>query len=128
MARCPFCHSEINYLYVDVIESVYKAELVNGKIETTKKVSDDDWIAAVICPRCLEELPISYDEAEEFLKGKIVLARVGSCTFRDDFAVRRGKVYKVKDERVAKDGKTVLLLLEEVEDDTVAAIVKASLV
>jgi len=128
MARCPFCHRKINYLYVDLVESVYKAELVNGKIELVKRVCDNALIAAVICPRCLEVLPLSYGEAEEFLKNKLVLARLSSCTFKNDFAVYRGKVYKVRDERASKNGKIILVLLEKVEDEVTAAIMKASLV
>jgi len=126
MARCPFCYCKINHLYIEVIESVYKLKLVNGRLETSEKVCDDSLVAAIVCPRCLKKLPLNYYEAGEFLKGKITLARVSSCTFKNDFAVRRGKVYRIRGEREVEGEKTALLLLEKIEDETVAAIVKAS--
>lgn len=125
MARCPFCHREITCLYVDVTDT-YRAEIIHGTLFFLWKVVEGD-AENISCPECLEDFPLTYDEAEELLKGKITLVLKRDCTIKGDFAVYGDEVYKIRDERVVEDEKPPLLVLEEIDDATVAAIVQASL-
>lgn len=122
MAKCPFCSSEIDTLYVDFVD-VCVVRIEDGLLVVEESGSCGKPLPTDIsCPECERCLPLSWDDAEEFLKGKIILAPKRDCAVKEGFAAYGGKVYRVRDERES------FLVLAEEDDDVVAAIVRASLI
>jgi len=130
MARCPFCGEEIDEVYIYTI-AVFAAKIKDNKLipERTPLDTPEELAAQtkfVMCPECTSALPLDFYEAEAFLKGELVLALPDECTRKGDFVAYRDEVYRVIGEEENVSGETVLLL-KKLSDETIAAIVKASL-
>jgi len=127
MPKCPFCGKEIEYLhswYQEVTR--YRVSLdENGDLQWEQDfVSDSEALETGVCPHCERHIPI-YDDTEEFLKEKYVILRPDDPEIKrkGDFALFRGRVYKIDKFYFLEP----FLVLELVEDELVADILKADL-
>jgi len=133
MAFCPFCKQEINevtavYREVRHVEVTAKVRLDSNhnlsyneeKIETLESL-DAEEDEEYFCPKCREILPLNSEELELFLEEKLLLVKESEVKVKDDFALPKGKVYKIRDH--IKD----LLFLEVLSDEVVEAILAANL-
>jgi len=133
MAFCPFCKQEINevtavYREVRHVEVTAKVRLDSNhnlsyneeKIETLESL-DAEEDEEYFCPKCGEILPLNSEELELFLEEKLLLVKESEVKVKDDFALLKGKVYKIRDH--IKD----LLFLEVLSDEVVEAILAANL-
>lgn len=118
MARCPFCRCSVNTLFLKC-RNLYEVGIEKGKLKRVSKYTRGI-IEGFLCPECERFLLRSWIDAEKFLKGEIVLAKKNECARKKAFAVYGGKVYHVLREEES------IFVLQQVENDTVAAIVKAS--
>jgi len=129
MARCPFCDEEIDKVYIDMTVA-FEAKIENGELVVGKEpIGDVEPLAGlaeyIYCPRCLNTLPLYYFELEDFLRGEIALAPSEECVRKGKFAVHRDEAYRIVSKREIDMDE--ILVLRKLKDETIAAIVKASL-
>lgn len=138
MAFCPFCKQEINevkavYREVRQVEITAKVRLdpnthnlsYNEEEVETLDVVDVEEEEEYSCPNCGETLPLSSDELELFLEGKLALAKESDAKVKGNFALFKGKVYKIIGPFLPKTDDN-LLLLEAVDDELAEAILSAN--
>ena len=139
MAFCPFCKQEINevkavYREVRQVEITAKVRLDPNthnlsyneeEVETLDVVDDVEEEEEYSCPNCGETLPLSSDELELFLEGKLALAKESDVNVKGNFALFKGKVYKIICPFLPKTDDN-LLLLEAIDDELAEAILSAN--
>ena len=140
MAFCPFCKQEINevkavYREVRQVEITAKVRLdpnthnlsYNEEEVETLDVVDMEGEEEYFCPKCEETLPLSSDELEQLLEGKLALAKESDVKVKGNFALFKGKIYKIVESyRYPSKTDDNLLLLEAIDDELAEAILSAN--